>query len=191
MQAFDSIAKTRTKFRRVDALPPGAERWRIRLILILRASAPARDMSDAEMVAVTVRFNGDPDVLDLDHWHAPGCTCGIETLEQARERSKQLLRTMFEAGLVVPLLYRFKHFTEANAYAQRGIGFHDVLPSALDIVYPKKVRDQAQQEVDQLGGPEGGGAGVSFAKKQAVRANPTLKFFSEAKRCDLTFQAHV
>ena len=72
----------------------------------------------------------------------------------------------------------------------RGRGQHNVLVRALCEVFPENVRKKAQLAVQAAANADGE-TEVSFAVKQAVRANYILKFFLDDANCDLSYMAHI
>ena len=173
ISALKAEVAHRFEFREVAAMPPGAAAWRLKAKRVLELSRAARDLTEADEEFILACDNGTDwdDREKIVHM----CIRGRCPLECAGSRAKALrsvqagMLLSVGGSMVVPLLYRWKGFSEASAWAWRARRQHDLLYAALRRVFPANVVKKA--EADVAAGIDGDGV-----VKNAVRAAGVLRF---------------
>ena len=172
-KVIPEVMKTRFSRRVVIVLPPGVEGWRRRNLHFLQKVAPTLDAKLMRLVIIVFNHDwSDPD--NVIHWCNPDCQClclcDSDALALATDIAMQILMAFPDA----PLLYRWKHFTEANSYALVGKALHNLLPTVVIQVQsrlpPRDDKDAANDDADEKD------ENLSFASKQQIRANKTIKY---------------
>lgn len=187
VEALDAEVDKSFEFRLVPELPQDVVEARAKARQWLVSTQVARDLSDEDIDNIIAIDNSPWESDDLVHYCVRGgCTCAGDRAD-AKRRMKEVIRLSLGGGIVVPLLYRFKHMEEASAKILRGRLQHDLMRRALRRMYPEQARRKARADAAAAAGEE-----LPFAVKQAVRGDQVLAFFDE-KDADAKYakQAHI
>eukprot|EP00438_Fugacium_kawagutii_P012659 Skav215614 [mRNA] locus=scaffold666:585055:598249:- [translate_table: standard] len=138
-QAMRKVIGKSFFFLRVDALPSDAPTWRQARIKGLRLFADCSHSGGQKSGSASRRLkalltcktdNGDPHGNAFCHW-CVGSECCSSVAAEALERMVCEYESIFDR-LQVPLLYRWKHASQAVAFVRDGIFLHNIIPRTLN-----------------------------------------------------------
>ena len=126
------------RYRECVRLPADSAAWRAKATRVLHGSRPALDLTPVQEEHILCADNGDWDDEVITHY----CVRGQCTLQcnGSAARSRKLVKgaIMLSIGgpMCVPLLYRWKGFEKAVAWAWRAVRQHRLLIRAWSKVFP-------------------------------------------------------
>ena len=171
LEALDAEVDESFDFQAVPEWPGEVVEARARARQWLESSRVAGDLKDEDIDSIVAIDNGPWESNTLKHYCLGGaCPCGGYRAD-AKRRMKEAVRLSLGGGMVVPLLYRFKHMEKASATILRGRLQHDLMPRALRRMYPQHARRKARADAAAAAGGE-----LPFAVQQAVRGDHILSF---------------
>ena len=185
LNASDEVIDESFEFRLAHDPPADFREWALDADWILDSSKAAGDLSDADRAAIREHDNGDWLSPRFVHWCLPDCHLCRRDEAQSKEHMKQLGRTSLSPGCPVALLYRWKRVGEAQAYAIRGRGQHELLPRSLQRVWSKKALVEATLAAEMANDV----TEFSFSTQAAANAASVLRLSDNDKRGNLFLHA--
>ena len=160
--------------KEVIELPCDAPMWREQATRYITLSRPAQDLSLADEEHLLACVNDDwSSVESIIHWCVRGrcpLACG-GSADASKAMVTSALVNALGGPMVVPLLYRWKGFEKAAAWALRGRRCHNLLARAFRRLFPASTVRKAQEEAARTAA----GEHVSLGVKQQIRAGPVPK----------------
>ena len=184
IEKLKAVHKTNFKYRLVeseDRLPADFASWHQKARRVLERARPGGDLTRDQEERILASDNGDWDCWDsIPHYCVVGkCTLGCDGDARRSEKiNREIWLESFTTGIPVALLYRWKRFQEAASVIFRLRKQHGGLDQAIDLMYPKKRVEDAEELIDVAAR---GGQEVGFAVKRAARAGKVKAFFAEDK----------
>ena len=166
--------------------------WRSRNAAVLQRSRPAGDLSIEDEEYILDALNCDwehlrleaDDAFRLTHWCLRwGCplSCGGRRDRAARHVEAAVL-LVAGGPMSTPLLYRWKGFDEASAFAYRARACADLLRRGFQDAYPAATVRKAQEAVERPRAVQGdAGVEVDSATKTCIRAGATIQWMHADK----------
>lgn len=177
LKALEDEIGDHFQYRQVLRFPPEAEQWRRKAERILVLSRAAQDLSLDQEKAILNADNCSWDELDITHFCLRhNCPLGCRGCEHRSKRVVTKTIIMSVGGpMTLPLLYRWKGFEKANAWAFRCRAQHDLLLRALRRVFPPSVVAKAENAARLALA----GADPDVLHKQNIRGGRVVEFFSK------------
>ena len=123
---------------------------------------------DQEFVLQTFNGRWDEEVDQSGRWQHWCCGC-CTSQEACVQRCREALRLLFEKFPQVPLLYRWKGWTECQSYTTRGVFVHNFMSFLIRRCCSK----QSQETVD-LQAMDEDAPDLSYSARQEIRMSKTL-----------------
>ena len=188
LKAGDAVVEEIFDYRPVLRLPDEAAAWRSDASWALEASVLAGAITREDAKAILDHDNSSWRSVRYTHYClVGGCPSGCRNENDSKEKAKLLLRTSLSPGCPIALLYRWKHMTNAQAFAERGRGEHEVLTRALQKMWTKNALQDAVAEAEAAANVDE----LSFQTRTAAKAASVLRFFEQDVGSQLLVRGQV
>ena len=184
MDALEDIVKRDFTYEYGACLPPEVEHvWKPRLRRILERSRPAKDLTQEDEEFISLAVNSDPSAMKSVHFCWPGCPLNCDgNAAKSKEHYLAAVKLAVGGPMTVPLLYRWKGFESAVAFARRGKRVKNYLPRGLSYLYNPKAVQKAMAESERLGNDVSSGGDVALAAcKKVIRGGKILEWLEKDK----------
>jgi hypothetical protein len=167
IQHITDIARESFKYKQCAILPAEAAEWRAINRSILERSRPAQDLTldDEELILDTANHKWGHSE-DAIHWCVPNCRLDCKG-DEGKSREHFVACSLMVAGgpMCVCLIYRWKAFDKAAAFAFRARKFYDLLRRGLKRMFSANVVLKARTQLELLEAAEADTMAASTARK--------------------------
>ena len=160
---------SRSVYRRVvRELPQSIQAVQEKQKLLLGVMSFGLSAEDQAFVLKTFNGRWDEEVDSAGRWQHWCCGC-CASHEACVQRCREAFRLLFEKFPQVPLLYRWKGWTECQNYTTRGVLVH----SFMSFLIRRCCSKQSQETVD-LQAMDEDAPDLSYSARQEIRMSKTL-----------------